>query len=476
MRNGRRIVVAALIAAHVMSLTATTTARASAPASLVEPSALVSQPTVEGPIPVPLGIRTGYPYRKSLVPMKAGWLEEEFFISGTARSAPTGTATTAAYKTRILVRRPSNPDEFNGTVMIDWTNVTVPDDTDVSWLPMHKTIMERGFVYVAVAAQLLAVEASPLALKQWDPVRYGSLNHPSDTYSFDIFSQAAEAVLNPIVLDDLRPLVARRLAFGASQSGGRLHTYINSWEPHYGLFDGYQPQVSGSGGVNRTLKPILWFNSSSEAGGSTVPADSDLFRLWEIAGPAHTTNEYSTYENGVYIYSHSNGLSGDAYDEEAQSGWGYQHVPGSCNYRNYYNLGPVASASLVALDNWVRTGVAPAGARAARANGARLHDEHGNVLGGVRSPLVDVPVAAYYGGAASLPTPCSQVGGRLPLTGTTEMFSAEKLAALYPTEQAYKDAFRAAVADAMANGWMLQEHADDMIRRLELHGLPNMPA
>ena len=35
------------------------------------------------------------------------------------------------------------------------------------------------------------------ALKQWDPERYGDLVHPGDQYSYDIYSQAAQAVRRP---------------------------------------------------------------------------------------------------------------------------------------------------------------------------------------------------------------------------------------------------------------------------------------
>src|SRR3954453_23243752 len=184
-------------------------------------SASVPNPIVTGPIQH--GIRGGA-YNRSRFPLTHGYVEEEYFFQGVARAAD---GTTAPYKSRILVRRPTDPRQFNGSVVLDWDNVTVPDDTDVGWLPLHTTIMDRGFVYVAVAAQQLSIEASPIALKQYDPVRYGSLSHPGDPYSFDIFSQAAEAVLNPTVLRDLRPHITRRIAIGASQSGGRLKTYIN---------------------------------------------------------------------------------------------------------------------------------------------------------------------------------------------------------------------------------------------------------
>src|SRR3954453_20023378 len=214
----------------------------------------VDSPTVPNPIvtgPIQGGIRGGA-YNRSRFPLTDGYVEQEYFFQGVARAAD---GTTAPYKSRILVRRPSDPSHFNGSVILDWDNVTVPDDTDVGWLPMHNTIMKRGFVYVAVAAQELSIEKSPIALKQYDPVRYGSLSHPGDNYSFDIFSQAAEAVLDPAVLGDLRPKVTRRIAIGASQSGGRLKTYINDWAEKANVFEGFMPEISGPDGVRRDYRP-----------------------------------------------------------------------------------------------------------------------------------------------------------------------------------------------------------------------------
>src|SRR3954464_1939952 len=133
----------------------------------------VDSPTVPNPIvtgPIQGGIRGGA-YNRSRFPLTHGYVEEEYFFQGVARAAD---GTTAPYKSRILVRRPSDPSHFNGSVVLDLDNVTVPPAHDVGWLPMHNTIMKRGFVYVAVAAQRLSIEASPIALKQYDPVRYGS--------------------------------------------------------------------------------------------------------------------------------------------------------------------------------------------------------------------------------------------------------------------------------------------------------------
>src|SRR3954453_19094930 len=436
-------------------------------------SASVPNPIVTGPIQH--GIRGGA-YNRSRFPLTHGYVEQEFFFQGVARAAD---GTTAPYKSRILVRRPSDPRHFNGSVILDWTNVTVPDDTDVGWLPMHTTIMDRGFVYVAVAAQELSIEASPIALKQYDPVRYGSLSHPGDTYSFDIFSQAAEAVLEKIepndstphakgvVLGDLLPEVTRRIGIGASQSGSRLHDYINDWAAKAGVFEGFIPELADPTGINRDLVPILWLNSQSEVKPTTVEPDSGMFRFWEMSGSAHAPHDYSQYQNSGYVYHETNG-NVDIYDRDEGVAWGYQNKPGDCGLNNY-EPGYEYSAALVALDNWVRTGVAPPKDPATRADrkGGTLHyDDMSNLVGGIRSPIIDVPIAKYYAGQA--PTggsPCSQTGA-VPLVGGNEMMTAVELTAKYGSSQTYADDFEQQIEAALDRGWLLPEGAADMRHRL----------
>src|SRR5262249_45660288 len=67
---------------------------------------------------------------------EVGYEQEEFFISGTAHAwtnvgtlDPDGRwavapASTAPYKTRILVYRPIDPARFNGIVWVEWLNVS----------------------------------------------------------------------------------------------------------------------------------------------------------------------------------------------------------------------------------------------------------------------------------------------------------------------------------------------------------------
>ena len=81
----------------------------------------------------------------------------------------------------MVVRRPSNAKDFNGTVFVEWVNVTAQQDFDQHWAPTYQEIMREGAAYVAVSAQAAGIRH----LQAFDPVRYGSLVHPGDDYSYD---------------------------------------------------------------------------------------------------------------------------------------------------------------------------------------------------------------------------------------------------------------------------------------------------
>src|SRR5881397_2997100 len=100
--------------------------------------------------------------------------------------------------------------------------------------------------WVGVSAQAVGVEGGggilpgiDLHLKQVNPARYGSLVHPGDTFSYDMFSQAGQAIRRSpdVLLGGLRP--KQLLAVGESQSAHRLVTYIDAVHPGAGIYDGF---------------------------------------------------------------------------------------------------------------------------------------------------------------------------------------------------------------------------------------------
>src|SRR5579862_5147013 len=101
-----------------------------------------------------------------------GFSTEEFFVSGTATSykvdgAPTAdgkwTAVpvgTAPFATRIVVVRPVDPKKFNGTVLVEWLNVTGGTDAGPDWNMAHREILRSGYAYVGVSAQKVGIDGA----------------------------------------------------------------------------------------------------------------------------------------------------------------------------------------------------------------------------------------------------------------------------------------------------------------------------
>src|ERR1700741_1838538 len=186
-----------------------------------------------------------------------GYVAEEFFISGTASSyAPVGElgpdgrwdvtrSGTAYYTTRIVVLTPADRAQFNGTVLVEWLNVSGGIDAPAVWMMAHREIIRAGYAYVAVSAQRVGVEGGDsllgldMSLKSQDPTRYASLRHPGDAFAYDIFSQIGGLVRNAgeAVLGELRP--QHVVAIGESQSAMFLTTYVNAVDPLTRAYEGF---------------------------------------------------------------------------------------------------------------------------------------------------------------------------------------------------------------------------------------------
>src|SRR5213592_1273995 len=169
--------------------------------------AAVPNPIVTGPIAAPVapGDPThNYIFFTSNHDLAGhGYVEEEFFIEGSATSYATPNQTNPGpssagtvissnnhYKTRMVVRRPADPAKFNGTVLVEWYNVTNNFDAENVWFFNWENIMRSGYVWVGVSAQRVGVNA----LKAWSPSRYGTLDVTvggtvnDDSLSYDIYS------------------------------------------------------------------------------------------------------------------------------------------------------------------------------------------------------------------------------------------------------------------------------------------------
>lgn len=447
-------------------------------------AALVPVARVEGPITAG---RPPFVAGTAIDLATVGYEASEWFLSGTARSfeprgsfEPDGRWTvapgaTADFRTRILVYRPIDAARASGTVVAEWLNVSGGLDAAPDWISLHTELIRSGHAWVGVSAQYVGVEggAGPLgsgatSLKKVDPVRYGSLAHPGDSFSYDIFSQAGAALLRRDGPDPLGGLRADRLvAVGESQSAFRMTTYVNAIDPVARLFDGFLVHSRGGGSApivqapvgevamptsvrirDDVRVPVLTFQTETDLLGLRFlpdrQSDGPLFRLWEVAGTAHAD---------VYTLYVGFSDTGDS-PEAAAIVVNAEPIPGIIRCNSPVNSGPshfVLKAGFAALDRWIRTGEAPSNAPRIAVSGSPAaieRDRFGNAKGGIRTPHLDVPIATLSGEG--------QAGGAFcGLFGTTVPFDGATLRELYASEADYAAKVREAAARGAADGWIL---------------------
>ncbi|MBL7500932.1 hypothetical protein I6A84_10030 [Frankia sp. CNm7] len=411
----------------------------------------------------------------------AGYVEREYAAAGTATAyrADGGltsegrwtfeAASTAPYRTRIVVRRPAADADFSGTAVVEWLNVSSGQDADVVWANNHEEITRRGHAWVGVSAQLIGVQGGPVlastvegatarGLVGTDPERYDSLVHPGDGFAFDLFTQAARAVRAGTLLGGLVPRLV--LAAGQSQSAYALVTYINGVEPLVRrLFDGYLLHSRGLGALNLaapgqpaglheleatspklirvdTAAPVLIVQAEGDLThvlnslGSRQD-DTQTVRTWEVAGAAHADR------HTIGPFADLLGCGVDVNDAP-------MHV--------------VVKAALRALETWVRDGTPPATSpRIETSGGEVVRDADGIALGGIRTPPVDVPVDVLSGVPGPNPSVICQ------LFGSTIALPAERVAALYSSRDEYLARFEAATGRLIAAGFALPEERDALL-------------
>ncbi len=128
------------------------------------------------------------------------------------------------------------------------------------------------------------------------------------------------------------------------------------------------------------------------------------------------------------------------------------------------NTGPahyVLDAALSRLDRWVTKGIVPPVAPRLETTGVGpvvfATDANGNVLGGIRTPAVDAPIATLSGQATGGSSFCF-------LFGSTTPFTPDQIAALYPDHAAFVAAWTRATKSARAAGFLVAADAKELER------------
>lgn len=397
-----------------------------------------------------------------------GYVEEEFFFSGTANSyynVGSSTAYTRStgnpYASRMVVRRPASASQFNGTVIVEWLNVSAGYDIDAHWAMSGQHFMRAGYAWVGVSAQRVGVHDAETGLRVWSPRRYGTAspsgarNITSDDHSYDIFSQAGKAIKSPVGTNVMGGFnVQRVIAAGASQSATFLVRYHNSIHPHSrgGVYDAYYILIGGSN-LRTTLTPkVFKIYSETEIPFASRQTDSSKLRTWEVAGASHVSYDSEQVTQPLRIRD------------------GIPTTSTSCDNPPFSRI-PFHHAQNAAYDHlvrWVRDGIAPPTAPRITTSGTFsrtiTRDSRGNALGGLRLSQHAVPTAQNTG-QNSGPDFCILLGTHVP-------FSATTLRSLYPTHTAYVNAVTNAVNQNLASGYIVQADGQISIQQAQQANIP----
>lgn len=454
----------------------------------------------------------GIVYPQPAVRARQGYVEEEFFVGGTATSFKLTNDTPASgywdaepdteaeYLTRVIVRRPP-PEEFSGTVVVEWLNVTAIE-AGPDWAYLYEEIGRAGHAYIAVSTQAQGVEGGDTLLNvgideeaaaeagasgeddssglvNINPDRYGTLHHPGDQYTYDIFSQVGRTVKEDATLLNGQ-LAEQVIAIGESQSAYFLTTYVNAVHPIDQVYDGIIIHSRGASSApidgmflssddeffaenvlvrDDLYVPVLIFETETDLtmlGYATArQPDTEFIRTWEVAGTAHTD---------AHVFR---AIIGGPRDPS---------VGRLIGCTEPINIGPhheVVQAALHHMVVWAKGGAAPPSApRLELVEGDELaiaRDENQLALGGIRTPLVDVPVYAPVGDP-----PVSLSGDTTSedfdlcaLFGQTFPFDQSTIISLHGTAEDYLAAFIASAEATVAAGFLLQADADQLIEEAE---------
>lgn len=427
-----------------------------------------------------------------------GYQEKEYLFEGTAKTYPPLDLPPARYRSRMIVWTPKDAARFNGTTVVEWAEVSDfgQFELTVALNAQAPMLEEDGYAFVLVSAEeggvcdLTASGCTDSSLKGADPERYGSLDHPGDAYSFDIFSQALRAIKHPTGVSPLGDLETRFVIAEGFQRSidkyfptgapvpqpapapfgiyGPLNDYLaNGADDDARLADAFLIDAAAPGVEPRYRVPVLHHLDESAIRREPTP-DRRNHVTWEITGAPHSDRWSGGHIDipspaapGPKLTREQEEVRRDHFDDFGQAPTENSEVcaPGPSTgtpFPRRFTL----NAALKAVDRWLRTGErAPHAPRIERpgpvpasANAKLRRDGDGNAIGGLRLPIIDVPVATYNGEA------CIS-------SGTMTPFSPVRLAALYPTHETYVRKLLEATDGAVAKRFLVCQDAETIMRK-----------
>jgi Alpha/beta hydrolase domain len=375
-----------------------------------------------------------------------GYVQEEFFITGTASGG-------IPYTTRMLVRRPESPKDFSGTVIAESIRST---GTRSMW-GLRAYIMRSGHAYVEIGSNLGAIN---VLVKPSNPDRYAALNMPDalneSPVKAGVFGHVQELIAQGGMLLKANPSggpfdgfdVKNVILAGCSEQGLIIRQYMRDAHPVYrtakgtSIYDGYFPAC-----VADWPQQVILVNGVQLANFTPGPIEVPVVNL---TGQMEVEN----YDDWGRQFRRPDGNSRkDKYRiyEVAGMGHGISQSSNVCaagQQPSQFTSQYVSNNALDKLIQWVDKGTVPPPGQSISTTGRGgpvVTDVYGNAKGGVRSYQVEVPVADYNTGF----TLCTW---QVPL-------SPETLASLYRNPGQYISQVNRSLHDLARDGWILAEDA-----------------
>jgi hypothetical protein len=484
-------------------------------------------------VPPPSGV-PGEPKLNTTFTSDYGYVEHEFKMSGTTNIYKESglwssngnwgisvSQSNVPYTTRLLVRYPSNPAKFNGTVIFEWTNVTTGGDQDPVWSEIGEEAVRQGYAFVGVTAQKAGMED----LTKWDPKRYGGLGDSSDGQSYSIFTQAAEAVKadSATLLGGLTP--KEEIGMGDSQSAFRVDTYVNAFQPVTHAFNGFiavgravTAAPLGNGLIatapfpadirTSNTAPFIQLNTQGDIveldAAAARQADNTDLRTWELPGASHIDAHEAGYEVETIAREQPTlaipaCILGTPIEDTGTPLDGVNQV-------NNTSLFEVENAAMMDMQKWLLDGVA-APKEPSQISTIPLYfglydlvnsNRYGVGNGGIRMPEAEVPTEEYgvinfatvseqsltslfdpvslfeelkaafeASETGSISNPTLRTAGLCLLSGYFYDLSSSKLGSLYPTTASYAAKYKKVVETDESADFITPDQAAEAIANAE---------
>jgi hypothetical protein len=368
-----------------------------------------------------------------------GYVTKEYFVSGTANGQP--------YKTRIVIRKPSDNSKFSGLVLAESMH---PSGNPWMFHFTHRYSMTEGHIGVEI------LTTPPQGLAEANPERYKELMIQQGQAS-EIIAQVGALLKskhpdNPLLATPVRKMVLA----GSSASAAVVVNYLTTsmvqrlsdMKP---IYDGFMPTSNGTN-LRKVDVPMIQVPTMREVfqgfGPTRLDGDApgDQFRIYEFAGMAHI----------------------DSRDAAA-------YYPDPCKQPiSRYPLAAYMSVALHHMLQWIDKGVPPPHADRfyvdynADKDGSLLAlDEFGNVKGGIHTTYIDVPAAKFgvpnSGSEPPIKNPHPFIAARgeaaqnqlCGLANYQINFTPEQLKKLYKDKKTYVAKVTQRYDELVKEGWAL---------------------